>query len=106
MDLRIPQSARGPRRPTRYGLQIQFETRPEDQELGRLEQSTVWINESHPAYERAMASRSQGYHVALAVALALAPLAVEPTGEHEFVVSFMARWGEALGGPKSSRRKK
>lgn len=88
---------RGPRRPTRYGLSIQFEARPDDAEIGRLRESTVWVNEAHPAYRRAIASRSEGYHLALAVALALAPLAVEPAGEHAFVTAFLSRWGEVLG---------
>jgi hypothetical protein len=84
------------RRPGRYGLSIQFATRPDDVELGRLVDATVWVNETHPAYHRAVASRSEGYHVALAVALALGPLAVEPAREHAFVTAFLASWGEAL----------
>lgn len=98
--------ARGPKQPARYGLTIQFESHPEDPELGRLVESTVWVNEAHPAYHRAAASRSEGYHIALAVALALAPLAVEQAGEHGFVTAFLARWGEALkpAGVRSRRR--
>ncbi|MBI4543781.1 MAG: hypothetical protein HY703_01130, partial [Gemmatimonadetes bacterium] len=87
--------ARGPRRAMRYGLRISFESRPDDPELGRLIESTVWVNDAHPAYRRAVASRSEGYHLALTVALALAPLAVEPARGHEFVTAFLARWGEA-----------
>jgi hypothetical protein len=30
------------------------------------------------------------------VALALAPLAVEPANEHAFVTAFLERWGAAL----------
>ena len=67
----------GRRRPARYGLLVQFESRPGDSELGRLVDSTIWINDAHPAFTRATVSRSVGYHTALAVALALAPLAVE-----------------------------
>jgi hypothetical protein len=99
--------ATGARKPAHYGLTIQFESRAEDPELGRLVESTVWVNEAHPAYRRASASRSEGYHVALAVALALAPLAVEPAGEHQFVTTFLARWGETLrpaSAPRSRRR--
>lgn len=88
-------AASGPKRPARYGLTIQFESRPDDPELGRLVESTVWVNEAHPAYRRAIASRSEGYHVALAVALSLAALAVEPNEARGFVLAFMARWGEA-----------
>jgi len=89
-------SAGGTRRPARYGLSIQFEARPDDAELARLVETTIWINEAHPAYRRATASRSEGYHVALATAMALAPLAVEPAKEHAFLTTFLAAWGAAL----------
>ena len=101
-------AASGPKRPTRYGLSIQFESRPDDPELGRLLESTVWVNEAHPAYRRAVASRSEGYHVALTVAMALASLAVEPPEARGFITAFLEHWGEALdrGGrkPRSSGR--
>lgn len=96
----------GRRRPARYGLLVQFESRPADVELGRLVDSTIWINEAHPAYLRASASRSGGYHVALTVALALAPLAVGPAGEHAFVTQFLAHWGGASGKPRARTRSK
>ena len=95
----------GARRPAHYGLEIQFEDQPEDTELGRLVESTVWVNRSHPAYRRALASRSVGYHIALAVAMALAPLAVESGHEHAFITAFLSRWGEAIE-QKTSRRNK
>jgi hypothetical protein len=85
----------GRRRPARYGLMLQFESRPDDSELGRLVDSTIWINDAHPAFTRASASRSIGYHTALAVALALAPLAVEAPDEHAFITQFLAHWGSA-----------
>jgi hypothetical protein len=92
-------------RPIRLGLAVQFEDRPGDTELGRLVESTIFVNRAHPAYQRAMASRSEGYHIALSVALALAPLAVEPANEHGFVTAFLARWGEAVTGPRGRRGK-
>jgi hypothetical protein len=92
------------RAPMRYGLGVQFEDRPDDSELGRLVESTVWINQAHPAYRRATASRSVGYHVSLAVALALAPLAVEPNQEHIFITRFLSHWGHALGQSRRRRR--
>jgi len=85
----------GRRRPARYGLLLQFESRPASSELGRLVDSTIWINDAHPAFTRAVASRSLGYHTALAVALALAPLAVETHDEHAFITQFLAHWGSA-----------
>ncbi|MBI3062334.1 MAG: ATP-binding protein [Deltaproteobacteria bacterium] len=95
---------KGARKPAHYGLDIQFEDRPEDLELGRLVESTVWVNRSHPAYRRALASRSIGYHIALAVAMALAPLAVESPNEHGFVTAFLSRWGEVIDRPASRKR--
>ncbi len=89
-------ATRGPRRPARYGLSIQFEQRPDDPELARLVETTVWVNEAHPAYRRAVASRSEGYHIAVASAMALAPLAVEPSKEHAFVTAFLASWGATI----------
>jgi Histidine kinase-, DNA gyrase B-, and HSP90-like ATPase len=83
----------GRKRLARYGLMLQFESRPDDAELGRLVDSTIWINEAHPAYTRATASRSAGYHIALTVALALAPLAVGARDEHGFITQFLAHWG-------------
>jgi hypothetical protein len=93
------------RAPMRYGLGIQFEDRPYDSELGRLVESTVWVNQSHPAHRRALASRSVGYHISLAVALALAPLAVEPDQEHNFITKFLSHWGQALDQPQARRRR-
>ena len=83
-------------RPVHYGLSIRFESHPDEQELGRLVESAVVVNVAHPAYQRASASRSEGYHIALTVALALARLAVEPAREHDFVTAFLARWGASV----------
>lgn len=91
----LPVSTAGPRRPVHSGLTIRYGHRPDDIELGRLEDSTVWVNEAHPAFRRAAALRSEDYHVALTVALALAPLTVEAGSERRFVTAFLARWGEA-----------
>jgi hypothetical protein len=102
---RLPGGRGASPRPGRYGLAIQFEERPDDPELARLVESTVWINEAHPAYRRAAASRAEGYHIALASALALASLAVEPAKEHAFVTAFLASWGAALGRRKPARRR-
>jgi hypothetical protein len=86
-------------------LSIDFEHRADDPEPARLVESTVWINDAHPAYRRAAASRSEGYHLALATALALAPLAVEPVKEHAFVTTFLTAWGEAAERPRRGGRR-
>jgi hypothetical protein len=94
-----------PRRSARFGLGIQFEDREDDQEIGRLVESTVWVNRAHTAYQRAVATRSVGYHIALAVGMALAPLAVEPAKEHAFLSAFLSCWGEG-GLPQKSKKRK
>ena len=101
--LELP-ARRGRRRPTRLALTIQFESREDDQELGRLVETTVWVNTAHPAYQRAVASRAEPYHLALSVAMALAGVAVEPAQEHKFVAAFLARWGESATGRKDGAR--
>jgi hypothetical protein len=95
--------ARKRKRPGRFGLHIQFENRPGEHELGRLVESTVLVNEAHPAYQRAAASRSEAYHLALTVGMVLAPLAVEPKHVHTFVTEFLALWGEAARKPGGRR---
>ena len=96
----------GRRRSARYGLLVQFESRPGDVELARLVDNTIWINDVHPAYTRAAASRSLGYHTAVCVALALAPLAVETNDEHAFVTQFLAQWGATNATDYRARRRR
>jgi hypothetical protein len=100
----LPEAASGARRPTRYGLTVDFEERPESHELGRLVESTVLVNTAHPAYGRAVASRAEGYHAALTVAMALGAVAVEPAGMQAFVTTFLARWGEAIDRDRRRRQ--
>ena len=97
LDTSALPGSHAPRRRAQYGLSLQFEARPDDDELGRLVDSTIWVNDAHPAFARATRSRSVGYHLALTVALALAPLAVTPADEHRFVTRFLAEWGNVSG---------
>ncbi len=94
----------GRRRRARYGLMVQFESRAEHSELARLVDSTIWINDAHPAYGRAAASRSLGYHTAVVVALTLAPLAAEACDEHTFITQFLAHWGDGSHTSARARR--
>ncbi len=87
-------------------MSIEFEARPDDPELARLVESTVRVNEAHPAYLRLVGSRAIEYHVALSTAMALAPLAVEPRYQHEVITTFLARWGTARDGRKRRRGKR
>ena len=84
---------------------MQLDSPPGDQELASLVDSTIWINDAHPPFVRAAGSRSIAYHTALAVALALAPLAVQPVEEHGFITQFHAHWGGAQARPRRGRRR-
>ncbi len=99
-----PVGRAGARRPARYGLAIDFEERPDSPEMGRLVESTVVVNTAHPAYRRAVASQSEGYHVALCVGMALAAVAVEPSGARGFLTAFLASWGDALDRDRRRRQ--
>jgi hypothetical protein len=101
-----PPTARGKRRAARMGLSIQFESRPDDAELARLVETTIWVNDAHPAYVRAAASRAESYHITLAVALALSKVAVDPANEREFVLEFLARWGDARAATSKKTRRR
>ena len=93
--------ARGPKQPARLGLTVRFESRPDDPQLGALRDSTLWVNDAHPAYRRAAASRSEGYHIALTLAMTLSRLAVEPSDAHDFITTLLAAWGGV--GPNAGR---
>jgi hypothetical protein len=95
--VRLPGRGRT-KKPTTLSLQIRFESLPGSLTLARLIESTVWVNDAHPAHRRAVASRAEGYHIALSVAAALAPLAVEAHEAQRFISAFLARWGEAAEG--------
>ena len=92
--MQLPGRGRRKRAAT-LSLQIRFESLDDETLLARLIESTVWVNEAHPAYRRAVASRAEAYHIALAVAAALAPLAVEPEHEQRSISVFLARRGAA-----------
>lgn len=93
----VAQAGGGPKRPAHTGLSIRFETGREDAALGRLVESTVWVNDAHPAYRRAVATHAESYHIALTVGMTLAPLAADGAAIQNFVTTFLARWGETNG---------
>ena len=96
-------AAAGPKRAVRLGLTIDFEPAGAGAEIARLVDTVVMVNSDHPACRRAVVSRSEGYHLAVAVALALAPLVSETATERDFVTRFLAEWGDAAD-PRPKRR--
>ena len=90
----------------RYGLLVHSNRYPTASSSRASSTVPVWIYDAHPAYTRAAASRSLGYHTALAVALSLAPLTVEPAGEHAFITQFLARWGSTSSTTRRPARRR
>lgn len=56
--------------------------------------------------ESVLLDLAESYHLALAVAMALAKVAVEPAQEHDFIAAFLGRWGEAAAGKRKVRRRR
>lgn len=92
-----PAGGRRSKKPARLGLSVRFASRPEDPALGVLIETTLWVNDAHPAFKRAAASRSEGYHIAITMAMTLAPLAVEAHDTYTFIHAFLSEWGQAGG---------
>jgi hypothetical protein len=95
----------GRRRPARYGLLVQFESRPSDLELGRLVDSTIWINDAHPAYMRGGIPVARLPHGARGGAR-VGATAVDVRDEHAFITQFLAHWGGAHAVSRSTGRRR
>ena len=105
-EVEVEQAARQPvsvRKPGRYGLSLSFESRPDDESMGRLIDNTVVVNIAHPAYQRAERTRADGYHLALCAAMSLAKLTVEPKDYDAFVTDFLRVWG-SVAAARSRKR--
>jgi hypothetical protein len=92
----VDTSVRRRKRPAHFSLTIVEEECPGDSEMARLVETTIRVNTLHPAHRRAETTRSLGYHRAVCVAMALAPLAVEPQQARDFVAAFLGHWGNVL----------
>ncbi|MBU2495479.1 MAG: hypothetical protein KJ935_03125, partial [Candidatus Omnitrophica bacterium] len=72
-----------------------FENAPERKELGWLVENTIWINEGHPAYRRAMNSAAENYHLLLSVAWVLSGYLEDEKSPQDFINRFLSGWGSA-----------
>jgi hypothetical protein len=75
------------------GLMIGYEDAPERAELGWLLENTVWINRAHPAYQKAVASGHEQYHVVLTVAWVLLGHLDTQHSAQRFIGEFLYGWG-------------
>lgn len=73
------------------GIKIRFES-SNTKELARMVENTIWINTSHPTFEKAKREGCQEYHIFLSVGWALSQFIEENHSPHEFISSFLASW--------------
>jgi hypothetical protein len=74
----------------RPGLMIGFEDDPNRHELAWLSGDGVYINKSHPAYQRAA---DKNYHIVISVAWALSEHIGPEKSSRNFINQFLSLWG-------------
>ncbi|MGC8719213.1 MAG: ATP-binding protein, partial [Thermodesulforhabdaceae bacterium] len=80
----------------RPGLMIGFEDNPDRDDLGWLTENTIWINEGHPAYRRAVGSEAEKYHIVLSVSWVLSAYLEGEKSPQVFINRFLSSWGRRL----------
>lgn len=88
-------SSKGP------ALSIGFEKREQGDGMARMMESKIWINSSHPAYQRVKKTKQEPYHIVFCVALALSDFLEDNSSPHKFIDDFLASWGR--GEQKTNR---
>lgn len=73
-------------------LNIGFEENPSLTELARMVKNTIWINTTHPAYNKAKKEKSEEYHLLLSVAWLLSKFIDENRSPQSFISEFLATW--------------
>ena len=71
---------------------IAYESDPGREELGWLREGTLWINEAHPAFQRAASTGALEYHVIVSAGWALLGY-IEPDKRPEFMNKVLTGWG-------------
>lgn len=82
-------------RPKRHSpkLTIVFENSDKSNLMGRMMESTIFINKQHPAYLKAAAQGQEQYHILLTVAWTLASFIEPDRSPLDFINQFLSSWG-------------
>ena len=86
----LPQE--GKRKPP--GLMIGFYDNKDSNELGKIEEGTVWINNEHPAFKRIAKSGGEKYHIVVSTAFVLSGYLQEQKSLQAFINRFLSDWGK------------
>ncbi len=76
------------------GLMIGFYDNKDSNELGKIEEGTVWINNEHPAFKRIAKSGGEKYHIVVSTAFILSGYLQEQKSLQSFINRFLSNWGK------------
>lgn len=76
------------------GLMIGFYNNKNSNELGKIEEGTVWINNEHPAFKRVIKAGGEKYHIVVSTAFVLSSYLQEQKSLQAFINSFLSNWGK------------
>ena len=79
----------------RPGLRIAFAENPDSEGLGWIDDDTIFVNMSHPAYKRAIEDKVEIYHNMLSFAWVLSCYVESGKGQ-TFINRFLLNWGSGL----------
>ncbi len=82
----------GKRKPP--GLMIGFYDNKDSNELGKIEEGTVWINNEHPAFKKIAKSGGEKYHIVVSTAFVLSGYLQEQKSLQAFINRFLSDWGK------------
>ena len=91
-ELKNGQPQEGKRKPP--GLMIGFYDNKDSNELGKIEEGTVWINNEHPAFKRIAKSGGEKYHIVVSTAFVLSGYLQEQKSLQAFINRFLSNWGK------------
>ena len=78
------------------GLMIGFYDNKDSNELGKIEEGTVWINNEHPAFKRIAKSGGEKYHIVVSTAFILSGYLQEKKSLQAFINRFLSNWGKEV----------
>ena len=76
------------------GLMIGFYDNKDSNELGKIEEGTVWINNEHPAFKRIAKNGGEKYHIVVSTAFVLSGYLQEQKSLQAFINRFLSDWGK------------
>ena len=74
-------------------IMIGFEDNSNREDIAWMVDNTVWINRSHPAYQRVMDTEAETYHIVLAVSWVLSRHLEDERSPQLFINRFLSNWG-------------